>query len=369
MISFILSRCSNAWNDFFTGTPIKYENQTYTSKQTLSGDSVYVLNCLFNGCFSTSGDGGALYYYNSAKKLLVESSSFFSCNTNSNGGAIYFSNTGSGECVLHKVCGYNCCSTLTSGYSHGQFSLIQVNDSASSKNYVNYSSISRCVNENSKSQFTLYHDFGKICCPSVNISMNKCYSQSGIYCYPKIDSSSVTCSFSYSSFVDNNATGNNCILFNMHANYEFKCCNILRNTQDSGSLGTIVSNRNLKIEDSCILENNATYIFYQRDPSYTITLSNCTVDKTTYNQNLTIQNTVTKDFILALTHMSTRNCHSEYDSVGTLTPYSNKQKHCYTGNNFRQLRLSDIVSLMCVLIFNFIHPDASSYSLYESDYL
>ena len=54
--------------------------------------------------------------------------------------------------------------------------------------------------------------------------------------------------------------------------------------------------------------------------SSTIILSNCTVNKTTYNRNLVTQNTVTKSFILALNHISTQNCHSRYDYAGYLIP-------------------------------------------------
>jgi hypothetical protein len=99
-----------------------------------------------------------------------------------------------------------------------------------------------------------------------------------------------------------------------------KSCDILRNTQVSlGSEGTIYTYVNLIIKECCILENKATYIFYQSS-SYSITISNCTVDSTSNNGCLTIQSTATKSFIHALNHMSTRNCHAEYDSVGTLTP-------------------------------------------------
>ena len=190
--------------------------------------------------------------------------------------------------------------------------------------------------------------------------MNKCYYRSGIYCSSSSDSSSVTCSLTYSTFADNHALGHNCIfLSSRNKEYEIKSCNIIRNTQVSlNSEATIYTWKNLKIENSCILGNNANCIFYAGS-SYTITLSNCTIDKTTNNGCLTIQNTVTKDFILALTHISIQNCHAEYDSFGTLTPiiqHSNKQNHYCTCNIFFcQPRLSDIVSLMCVLIFNFIH--------------
>jgi hypothetical protein len=153
------------------------------------------------------------------------------------------------------------------------------------------------------------------------------------------------------------------------ANCEIKSCNIIRNTQGTlGSQGTIYTQRNTFIDDSCILENNANRIFHQGSSSFTITLSNCTVDKTTNNQNLITQNTVTKSFILGLKHMSNLVCHSEYDSVGTLTPImqsptpSKKQIHCCTcGKILYHPRLIDTLLLTSVFMFIFIHPGAFSY--------
>jgi hypothetical protein len=352
-----------AWDDYFTGSKTNYNSETYRSKPTLSGTSVYVSNCLFISITSTS-DGGALSC-TSVTHLLIESTSFFSCKTSSqNGGAIYFSYS-SGQCVLHEVCGYDCCSTYT-GYSYGQFAKIVVNNAVTSKNYVNYSSITRCINKRSGSHYPLSLVNGKICCPSVNISKNKCYWGSGIACYPFNDSNSFTCSLSYTSFTDNIATDCVCIYFWIgNANYEMKSCNILRNTQYTLDLrGTFRVNDNVMIEDSCILENKANCIFYQDYSSCTITLSNCTVDSTSYNQNLVIRNTVTKSFIHALNHMSNLICHSEYDSVGTLTPNiepSKKQKLYYSCNQ-SQLRI--FFSLLNVFVFNFIHLNSSGYSFY-----
>jgi hypothetical protein len=346
------------WNDYFTATPVTtISKRNFDSKQTPSDPNVHILNCLFNNITSTSGDGGALYC-TSVTYLLVESSSFFSCKTSSSyGGAIYFYNQNNGECVLYEVCGNDCYTTYNSGTSYGQFAYIAVRDVASSKNYINFSSIARCVNENSNSQYTSVFSFGKILCPSVNISLNKCNCHSGIYCYPFNEPSSVVCSLSYSSFSDNNATGYNCIWFNREgAKCEIKSCNILRNTQGSlDSWGTIrfQGKLNLIISDSCILENNATYIF-SSTYSKTVTLSNCTIDKTTCNQNIITQNTVTKSFILALNHMSTQNCHSEYDSVGTLTPI------VQLPSSFVQSQLRDLVSLISVFLFIFIHHDDSN---------
>jgi hypothetical protein len=352
------------WSDFFSGSPATTLGPGYfNSRQTPSVSSIYVSNCLFNGC--TSGSyGGALYCSSSVTYLLVESSSFFSCKTSDlYGGAIYFYNTGSGQCVLYDVCGYDCYSSY-SGTSYRQFAYMGVNNVVSSNNYVNYSSISRCGNMNSGSRYALYHDYGKICYISVNISMNKCNYYSGIYCYPSSDSSSATCSLLYCSFTDNSASQCTCIWFNRAgAKYEIKCCNILRNTQVTNTHGTIYTNGILNIEDSCILENTASTIFDSTSSSYPITLTNCTVDKTTNNGYLTIRNTVTKSFILALNHMSTRNCHSEYDSAGFLTAIPHvsdpiKKIFCYTCKIYHcQGRISILFSIIQVFIFTFIHPN------------
>jgi hypothetical protein len=371
MLTFLI-HSRTAWNDYFTGNPTTLQPKEYSgTAQTLSGTNIHVLNCLFRSITSSS-DGGALYC-NSVTYLLVESSSFFSCTTSSDdGGAICFSN-GNGQSVFYKVCGYDCYSTYTSGTSFGQFSYNCLNNAASSKNYINYSTIARCGIDNSYAHYVICHHYGTHLYPSVNMSMNKCYGRTGIYCCPYGGSNSATCSISFSSFSDNIATGYTCIqLWTTGVLYEIKSCNILRNTQGSlGSQGTIYTAGNLIIRDSCILENTATYIFRQGSSSYTITLSNCTVDSTSNNGYLTTQNSVTKGFILVLNHISTRNCHSEYDVVGTLTPImqspssSKKQKLCYTGDNyFLHLRLRDVFSLAKVLIFNFIHPYASIDPLY-----
>jgi hypothetical protein len=338
-----------AWDYYF---PF-YNSETFTSRQSFTETSVTVSNCLFRSISSSSSHGGALYC-TSAFYFIVKSSSFFSCRTSSGyGGAIYFSNTNNGQSILYEVCGYDCFTTYTNPYY--QFAYIQVNYAASRKNYFNYSSISRCVNTNSNSWYTLYLYGGNVFCPSVNFSLNKCYYQT-IYFNPYSDSNSVTCSFSFSSFADNTITQYTCICFaSGGAKYEIKSCNILRNTQSSSSQGIIATWGNTNIEYSCILENNAYYIFYQGNSNYRITLSNCTADGTSNNGYLTIQKTVTKSFILALNHMSTQHCYSEYDSAGTIThimPLSSslkKQMLRYSCNEFfSQFSLRDFFLLTSI---------------------
>jgi hypothetical protein len=360
-MSVFLLRVRTAWGDYFPGTSPSqtFATTKYTTVQSTSSTNVFVLHCLFIGCTSTS-HGGALACSSSVQRLLVESSSFFSCSTSVNyGGAIYFSNTNSGECILHKVCGNDCISTYTSS-SSGQFTYVYVQNTVSNKNYVNYSSISRCVNHNTNSYYTLNHYLGKFCFPSVNVSMNKCYHSSGINCPAIADSNYVTCLISYSSFTDNIASGYYCITQTRTAvRAEMKCCNILRNTQGTPNSGaTIRFDGHTMIQDSCILMNNATYTFYAWS-SYIITVSNCTVDSTTHVNNLVLTNTITKSFIHALNHISTQNCASEYDSVGTLTAIVSPKKKifCYTYNCNFQARISDLFSLTYLFIISFIHPN------------
>jgi hypothetical protein len=358
-----------AWSDYFTGNPNSTFSNSYENRQTPSVTNVYFLNCVFRS-ITSSGNGGALYCSTSVSCLLIESTSFFSCKTSSNGGAIHFSNTGSGQCAFNKACVYNC---YTTGSNNGQFSYIDVKNDATSKCYANYSSFGRCVNENSNSRYILAHWYGKHCYTSINVSNNKCYHRSGIYFCPFVDSNSVTGLLSFSTFADNIAIEYTCILiWTTGTRHEIKSCNILRNTQGTlGTEGTIYTHGNTMIQDSCILENTATYIFGVSSSSYTITLSNCTVDTPSNNGCLTTRNTVTESFILALNHISTQSCHSEYDSAGTLTPniqtpsFSKNPNHYCTYVNFLyRHRLSDVVLLTNFLILNFIHPYTSDDHLY-----
>jgi hypothetical protein len=349
----------NAWDDYFPVAVYPY-SRLYTSRQNPSETSVYVSHCLFNSIISANVNGGALCC-TSVLYLFVKSTSFFSCKTNGDvAGAIYFSNN-DGQSVLYEVCGYDCYT-----YICDQFAWIGVKNTLSSKNYLNYSSITRCVNSNIYGDQTMRFLNGNICCPSINISNNDVKYGSAICLDPLSDSNSVTCSLSYSSFADNIANVRTCIFLWTGAKYDVKCCNIIRNRQvDLNAEGTICTNGNVMIKDSCILENIATHVFFQGNYRYTITLSNCTVDLTSNNGYLTTQNAVTKSFIHALNHMATQNCHTEYDTFGTLTPNlqppSKKQIHyCTCGGLFYHFLQRNFVLLIDLLIFNYIYPYASN---------
>jgi hypothetical protein len=337
------------WRDYFTGNPTTTRNRYNGPKLTLSDASAYISNSLFDKC--TSNDSGGALYCKLVPQLLIESTSFFSCKTSHMyGGAIYFTSLYDCECVLNKVCANNCCSSKNS-HSYGQFAKIEIKGNISCKNYVVYSSIVRCINANESSYYPMRLDRGIISFPKVNISMNKNERCSGVYCCPSSDSSSITCSFSYSTFIDNNATSNTCISIPGGANFEIKFCNIIRNTQIRSYEGTISISGDLMIKDSCILENKADKIFSIGSGDYTITLSRCTIDSTINDRRVVINNTVTKSFVLALDHISTRNCHAQYDSTKkptptTQPPFSSKKRmyYCTCGGFFYLSRLRDFFS-------------------------
>jgi hypothetical protein len=86
----------------------------------------------------------------------------------------------------------------------GQFSYVYTKNSINIKNQVNDSSFTQTSKESSDKYSVLFHNLGKILCPSINITNNECYCFTAIYFYP---TSSDTCYMSYSSIVNNTANG------------------------------------------------------------------------------------------------------------------------------------------------------------------
>jgi hypothetical protein len=185
----------------------------------------------------------------------------------------------------------------------------------------------------SKPQFSLRLHYGTILCSSANLTNNECYRHPAFYCYPTASSASDTCCVSYSTIVNNIANGGyGCIWLNNGAStHFFDTCNVLNNKQTdaSNSIGTIRVNANLLIKNSCILGNNEyNKVFSETYSSGKITLSNCTIDDDIfsngrYTGSLTISKSIGKSFINALSHISTRNCDSYFDSFGTLSAKPN----------------------------------------------
>jgi hypothetical protein len=325
-----------SFDDFYGSgnTNIKeYKESKYTVTITPTDQNVYVHNCVFHYCLSSSA-GGALYCGSSVYKLLVEHTTFISCIAlNGHGGAIYFSSTTNGECIVSRTCGINCSSTNT-GHCYGQFIYTQIKNDVTYKNHVNDSSFAHLLNSNVNTYeaFCLY--YGKILLPSVNLTNNMCYGWTILYCSPVTGTGSPvseTFCMSYSSVVNNTANGGNvCLsLQNSASSQRIDTCNIMNNKQTTSGCGTIYAGSNLLIKDSCILGNNErNKVFYTDYSSVKITISNCTIDddiftKGRYSGSVTVIKTITKSFINALSHIVTQHCDSYFDSYGTLSAKPN----------------------------------------------
>jgi predicted outer membrane repeat protein len=322
------------FDDVFGGG---YNPKTYTTigyHQTLAPTAsyVYVNDCVFSYCSSTT-HGGAIYCSSSVYKLLVEQSTIISCRTsNQRGGGISFYNTESrAECVFSKVCGFNCSST-NSGSSWGQFADTYLNrDDANNKNQARDCSISHTSNEGTTPHYALCLEYGNILCTSVNLTNNECVHYSALACWSVVSSTSDTCYISYNSIVNNTANGGySCILLGGYGSSQFiNTCNILNNKQTSSNYGIIYSNANVFIKDSCIIGNNeGKCVFFISSTSYKITISNSTLDddmftSVRYSGNVIVNKTIKKMFINALSHIITYKCDSYFDSFGTLKVNTN----------------------------------------------
>jgi hypothetical protein len=347
-------------------SPTNYTGNKYTQTVTPTANDVYIYDCVFSFC-SSSSNGGALSCGSSVYRLLIEQSSFISCRISSGyGGAIYFDSRTYGECVLNRVCGFNCSST-SSGYTQGAYSNIFVKDNIANKNHVNDSSITHCMPECTNSHVTLIIHYGKVLSPSVNLTNNVCYCYSAVY-YCGVTGTD-TCYVSYNSIVNNTANSYNCIWF--HNSGSSNCmdsCNILNNKQDLSTYGIILTYGDLIIKDSCILGNDEkNNVFFECTSSKKITISNCTIDGNIfasgrYSGSVTIIKTNEKPFINALSHIVTQRCDSYFDSYGTLTLKPNipsKSPRCIISCNCNHLTIDPVRSVHFIFLLTFLPSNSA----------
>jgi len=284
-------------------TPINYAGQNITQTLNISQQNVYIYNCYFHHCLSST-DGGAIYCSGNVYRMLIERSSFLNCMTaGDQGGAIY---SGCGNFVLSRICSFNCVSTLSGG-SYGQFAYL----SASVRFHINESSITHVLLENTRRREALCIEYRNILLRSDNLTNINCYEKTVIFC-----GSAFT--ISYSSIVNNSATGGyGCIYTEESGPSLIDTCNILNNKLNSPStsyyLGAISTDGNLLIKDSCIIGNYEGKIVFHAKYSHSITISNCTIDDDIftgrrYSGTVTVSKTIKKSFTNSLSHFLTRGC-------------------------------------------------------------
>jgi hypothetical protein len=369
-----------AFSDFYgqSYSPREYKGPQYSQTVTPNENYVYVHDCVFSYC-SSSSNGGALNCGNSVYKLLVEQTTFISCSTSdSYGGGIYFYSTTNGECVLSRICGFDCSST-----GSGIFAYINTKDDAAFKNHVYDSSFTHTLIKSGRPQRILYLTKGNVLCPSVNITNNECYYYPAFGFYPTISSVSDTCCISCSSIVNNTANGGwGCILFDgSTTSQRMDTCNIINNKQTiySSYELTIWSSSNLLIKDSCILGNNAgKKVFYVS--SGKVTISNCTIDddiisNARYSGSVSFTKMIERSFIHALSHISTQKCDSYFDSYGTLTakppgsPQRTKDRcfGCFTQCNIKNPTIDPFIIMELLFILTVIPSDPSNDYYFDSN--
>ena len=311
---------------------------TTSSHYEMTQSNVYVHDCTFNNCISTTY-GGAISCLYKVTRLLIDKASFTSCKANNDaGGAIFFYNTASSHCVICRICGYDCeltCSTL----SHGQCVNIAVYDGLGYKNQFNDSSVTKSIKDNSYFAVDLQH--GNIICNSDNISNNKCTYISALICVPRYaNTNPITCYVSYLSIVNNTATSSQCIVFDCsETTQQIDTCNIINNVQSVSNVGMIITYGYLTIKSSCIVKNNRNGYTFDSEVDGKIKIYNCTLDddillSSGFTGSFTIISTIKRSFVNPLLHFSTKKCDSFLDS--NWITYT--QLHSYKYGKFHQVR-------------------------------
>ena len=169
------------------------------------------------------------------------------------------------------------------------------------------------------------------------MSNNKCNAYSAIFANPSESSQSLTFSLNFSSIANNTATTYGCIqLNNQNALYCIGTSNIINNEQGSiGTEATLYSTGKLKIVDSCLIGNNAT--FTVKDVySKGITFDNCSIDfgkgSSGASGSILFISTATKLFVNRIKLFSKGFCAAGYDSVKGVSNNvkMNQKQKCFT---------------------------------------
>jgi hypothetical protein len=351
MISF-----KTAFEDVY-GSGYSLTQYTGLSAGIPTRQNLYVHSCVFRDV-SNTGYGGALSCEGGINRFLAEKSLFIYCITSVNyGGAIYFHNPSSGQCVLSKLCAFSCYSTRT-GHSEGQFARIYTKQSdVNYKHLVNDTSVTHTLKVGTEPEEILCRANGNVLYPSVNITNNICFRCPVFGCY---STASGVCSMTYSSIVNNTASGSYGCFWLMDANslHYIGTCNILNNDQTTSDYGTIIAYGNLLIEDSCILGNNiGKTVFYESYTSCRITVSNCSIDNDNSFGSIVLKNNIENTFTNVLSHIAKQQCYFYFDSYGTLVVETNypsdstkNQNSCICKRSIIDLfRIFEIILLLTMI--------------------
>ena len=164
------------WSTYYDSTiqPTSYSETNYTTDAlAVSGNDVYVTDCLFKD-LTTTGDGGAINWEDLTNpcKLLIEQCVFYGCSAEEGGGLNL--NLLEGEVVFDKISAIQCMATGTEAYNtYGLFSKCIVQDSGTAKNEYHDLLITEIDGEDNPNAYCiLYSENGYIIYTNSNISGN-----------------------------------------------------------------------------------------------------------------------------------------------------------------------------------------------------
>ena len=260
-----------SYTDFFQESIYLSECSTRVTSSTIN----YIHNCVFSNNINIPFNGSCISI-KSSMKLVIEQCFFYDCSISlTAGGAIFFSNFQTGQCVISKCCCFNCKTGLgTSSDDGGQFSNIFCGPNG--KNFHFYVSVTKCNDDSIIRRSVITLSGGNIEMNNNNLSLNRCSVCSGTTF--QYFSSAIVKFSTYSNNYANSALSDiisNCIYVLDHlANFSY--INIIGNESPTKSI--CYSNFGATINFFyCIFIYNKNTLFIKSDNSK-IFLFNCLIN-------------------------------------------------------------------------------------------
>lgn len=292
-----------------------------------------------NGKFSNLNDRAISFEASNkdTNELLVEYCSFSdNINIPKYASAIFFYEKG--QCVLNRICGFNC--NATGGYSN--FLAIVVSKSSDYKNFFNYSSIYSVNNEHGyyNSQFIN----GNFTMSNTNITRCTLYGPSGFQCER---TSSILCQFSTIEYCSSPST-DIILCLEIKGISKIKNCNIMNNHFEYSLMRTSNSN-SLTVEDCVLIGNHEGPLFYAQSSKFVII--HCYISDN-------VGQTAANDEDVNLESASTKFFHN-FNYIGFITCYNEPEKlnvpNCINEESLevecknRQMYMSKLIAYISLL--------------------
>ena len=238
-------------------------------------------NCFFTRINNFNGNGGIIYVSQIVCNLIILESTFYSCISNGEGGAIYWISETNSNSILKKICSNSC--ITTSGFHH-QFSYNRVPNNINYENSMTLGSLTNSSNDNSYRIIMLR--YGNVTYSSTNCSNNNLYH--------------TIVRFTYS----NHVFGNYNTLFNnkviLSLNFYISWSNIVENSfiysnfvnLSSPTEAIILMDYSSLIFSDCLFINNRDILFWKYGTG-SILVKNCIINhltNTLTSNEVTLQN-------------------------------------------------------------------------------